>query len=53
VANQTWALKDMKDWYDPTMQRYLQENQGYAQTMEDVNPPYSPMKIDPPKTIGS
>jgi curli production assembly/transport component CsgG len=35
------------------MQRYLQENQGYAQTMEDVNPPYSPMKIDPPKTMGS
>ncbi|MFM0324306.1 CsgG/HfaB family protein [Caballeronia glebae] len=53
VANQTWVLKDMKDWYDPTVQRYLQENQGYAQTMEDVNPPYSPVKIDPPKTIGS
>jgi curli production assembly/transport component CsgG len=53
VANQTWALKDMKDWYDPTMQRYLQENQGYAQTMEDVNPPYSAVKIDPPKTLGS
>jgi curli production assembly/transport component CsgG len=52
VANQTWSLKDMKDWYDPTMQRYLQENQGYAQTMEDVNPPYDPQKIDPPKSIG-
>jgi curli production assembly/transport component CsgG len=52
VANQTWALRDMKDWYDPTMQRYLQENQGYAQTMEDVNPPYDPQKIDPPKSIG-
>ncbi|WP_061146452.1 CsgG/HfaB family protein [Caballeronia arvi] len=53
VANQTWSLKDMKDWYDPTMQRYLQENQGYAQTMESVNPPYSAERIDPPKTIGS
>jgi curli production assembly/transport component CsgG len=52
VANQSWSLKDMKDWYDPTMQRYLQENQGYAQTMEDVNPPYSPQKIEPPKTLG-
>ncbi len=53
VANQTWSLKDMKDWYDPTMQRYLQENQGYIATMEDVNPPYSPVKIDPPKMLGS
>ncbi|SAL60241.1 curli production assembly/transport component CsgG [Caballeronia terrestris] len=53
VGNQTWSLKDMKDWYDPTMQRYLQENQGYAQTMEAVNPPYDPAKIDPPKTLGS
>lgn len=52
VANQSWALKDMKDWYDPTMQRYLQENAGYAQTMEDVNPPYDPTKIDPPKSVG-
>jgi curli production assembly/transport component CsgG len=53
VANQTWSLKDMKDWYDPTMQRYLQENQGYAQTMEAVNPPYDPAKIDPPKALSS
>jgi curli production assembly/transport component CsgG len=52
VANQTWSLKDMKDWYDPTMQRYLQENQGYAQTMEDVNPAYNPQKIEPPKSMG-
>ncbi|MEZ2353757.1 CsgG/HfaB family protein [Caballeronia sp. RCC_10] len=52
VANQSWSLKDMKDWYDPTMQRYLQENQGYVATMEDVNPPYSPVKVDPPKTLG-
>jgi len=52
VANQTWALKDMKDWYDPTMQRYLQENQGYVATMEDVNPPYSPVKVDPPSSLG-
>ena len=53
VGNQTWSPKDMKDWYDPTMQRYLQENQGYAQTMEAVNPPYDPAKIDPPKTLSS
>jgi curli production assembly/transport component CsgG len=30
------------------MQRYLQENQGYAATMEQINPAYSPEKIDPP-----
>lgn len=53
VSNQTWALRDMKDWYDPTMQRYLQENQGYAQTMEEVNPPFDPAKVEPPKTLGS
>jgi curli production assembly/transport component CsgG len=53
VANQSWELRDTMDWYDPTMQRYLQENQRYAQTMEDVNPSYSPVRIDPPKTIGS
>src|ERR1700712_4490607 len=53
VANQSWALKDTKDWYDPTMQRYLQENEGYAAQMESVNPPYSPEKVEPPKSVGS
>lgn len=52
VANQSWALKDSKDWYDPTMQRYLQENQRYAADMEAVNPPYNPARIEPEKSIG-
>jgi curli production assembly/transport component CsgG len=52
VANQSWALKDSKDWYDPTMQRYLQENQRYAADMEAVNPPYNPARIEPVKSIG-
>lgn len=52
VANQSWALKDSKDWYDPTMQRYLQENQRYAADMEAVNPTYNPARIEPVKSIG-
>lgn len=46
VANQTWALKNDQDWYDPTMQRYLQEDRKYAQDMEDANTAYDPQKID-------
>jgi len=52
VANQSWALKDTKDWYDPTMQRYLQENQQYAADMEAVNRPYNPAVVEPAKTTG-
>ena len=52
VANQSWALKDVKDWYDPTMQRYLQENQKYAADMEAVNPPYNPTMVEPVKSTG-
>ena len=48
VANQTWALKNDQDWYDPTMQRYLQEDRQYAQDMEDANTAYDPQKIDRP-----
>ncbi|WP_185634231.1 hypothetical protein [Burkholderia contaminans] len=46
VANQTWVLKNDQDWYDPTMQRYLQEDRKYAQDMEDANTAYDPQKID-------
>ena len=52
VANQSWALKDMKDWYDPTMQRYLQENQRYAADMEEVSPTYSKAQVEPAKAPG-
>ncbi len=46
IANQTWALKNDKDWYDPTVQRYLQEDRQYAQDMEDANTTYDPKKVD-------
>ncbi|WP_345891166.1 CsgG/HfaB family protein [Burkholderia sp. Ax-1719] len=46
IANQTWALKNDKDWYDPTVQRYLQEDRQYAQDMEDANTAYDPNKVD-------
>jgi curli production assembly/transport component CsgG len=52
VANQTWALKDTKDWYDPTMQRYLQEREKYSTDMEAVNPPYNPTPVAPVKYTG-
>ncbi len=46
IAAQTWALKNDKDWYDPTVQRYLQEDRQYAQDMEDANTAYDPNKVD-------
>lgn len=46
VENQTWVLKNEQDWYDPTMQRYLQEDRQYAQDMEDANTAYDPQKVD-------
>lgn len=52
LKNQTWALKDDKDWYDPTVQRYLQEDQTYAADMEKVDTPHEPSHIDPEKTPG-
>lgn len=29
IKNGTWALKNEKDWYDPVIQRYLQDNNTY------------------------
>ncbi len=49
LKNQTWALKDDKDWYDQTVQRYLQENQNYVADMDKVNTSYDPTKVEPEK----
>ena len=38
-----WVLRTW-DWYDPTMQRYLQEDRKYAQDMEDANTAYDPQR---------
>jgi curli production assembly/transport component CsgG len=53
LKNQTWALKDDKDWYDPTVQRYLQEDQNYVADMEKVDTSHEPSHIDPEKTPGT
>ena len=29
-----WALKNSKDWNDPTLQKYVQENKDYQHTMD-------------------
>ncbi len=29
IKNGTWSLKNEKDWYDPVIQRYLQDNNTY------------------------
>lgn len=50
LKNQTWALKDDKDWYDPTLQRYLQEDHRYAAEMDKLDTPYDPTKIDREKS---
>jgi curli production assembly/transport component CsgG len=53
LKNQTWALKNDKDWYDPTVQRYLQENENYMADMEKVDTPHEPSHIEPVKASGS
>ncbi|KQR81650.1 curli production assembly/transport protein CsgG [Burkholderia sp. Leaf177] len=52
LKNQTWALKDDKDWYDPTVQRYLQENQSYVADMDQLDPPQASDPINPDKSAG-
>jgi curli production assembly/transport component CsgG len=53
LANRTWALKDEKDWYDPTVQRYLRENEDYVATMDEMNPSHDPRNVEPPRLAGN
>ena len=39
VANQSWSLKDSKDWNDPVVQRYAHEDEAYAAGMTAVDSP--------------
>lgn len=38
LANQNWELKNEKDWYNPTIQRYVRENQDYERGMDELRP---------------
>ncbi len=46
IANQSWGLKDSKDWSDPTIQRYLQESETYAASDEGTGSPHQLAKAD-------
>jgi curli production assembly/transport component CsgG len=34
LSNRNWRLKDENDWYNPTIQQYVRENQEYEQGMD-------------------